>query len=324
MIHLIVVRMKRNLIYPLSVLLLILVSLNSCGNDDSDDVGDVVVVKEDGTTSNGSVFLKIDDNSFYLDYVKYEVNSNGDLMVSGYSEWQARGVANIFPKVSINGHTYNVRSVHGAAFKNCSGLTSVTIPDGVRYIGRSAFSGCSGLTSLFIPESVNDIDSWAFSGCSGLKSISVAAGNEVYDSRNNCNALIETKSNGLIKGCVNTIIPDNIINIYMDAFAGCSDMLSVTIPNSVIYINQKAFENCSSLTTLTLPKSLLEISGSALDGCSGLTSIHCKSENPPNDDYVFTFESNIYSSATLYVPNGSLNAYKKAPTWSRFKNIVEE
>ena len=298
--------------------------LSACGDDDSDDIEDVVVVKEDGTTSNGNVFLKIDDNSFYLDYVKYEVNSNGDLMVSGYSEWQARGVANIFPRVSVNGHTYNVRSVHGAAFKNCSGLTSVTIPNGVRYIGRSAFAGCSGLTSLFIPESVNDIDLLAFSGCSGLKNISVAAGNEVYDSRNSCNALIETKSNWLIKGCVNTIIPNNIINIYMDAFAGCSDMLSLAIPNSVTYIGQKAFENCSGLTTLTFPKNLLEISGSALNGCSGLTSIHCKSEIPPNDDSVVTFESSIYSSATLYVPNGSLNAYKENPTWSRFKNIVEE
>ena len=163
-------------------LLLMLMALSftcffvACGNDE-DDEGEVVVVNEDGTTSNRSVFLRIDDNSFYLDYVKYTISPNGNLKVSGYNEWHAGGVANIYPKVSVKGHTYDVTFIDYDAFKNCSGLTSVTIPPTILGIGECAFKNCSGLKSLFIPKSVNTIGEFAFTGCGGLESISVEEGN---------------------------------------------------------------------------------------------------------------------------------------------------
>ena len=310
-------------------LLLMLMALSfpcffvACGNDD-DDEGEVVVVNEDGTTSNRSVFLRIDDNSFYLDYVKYTIGFNGNLKVSGYNEWHAGGVANIYPKVSVKGHTYDVTFIDYDAFKNCSGLTSVTIPPTILGIGECAFKNCSGLKSLFIPKSVNTIGEFAFSGCGGLESISVEEGNEKFDSRNNCNAIIETKRSWLYKGCKNTIIPDDTRSIFHEAFRGCGDMTSITIPNNVTYIGQGAFEDCSGLTSITIPKSVLTILGSAFNGCSGLTSIHCQGETPPNSGVQGAFENSIYSNATLFIPKGSLNAYKECPTWSPFKKIVEE
>ena len=138
----------------------------------------------------------------------------------------------------------SVTSIGRDAFLNCSDLTSVTIPNSVTSIEEYAFSLCSCLTSVEIPNSVTNIGLEAFSGCSGLTSIVVESGNPVYDSRNNCNAIIETASNILIAGCKNTIIPNNVTSIGRSAFSNCSGLTSVTIPNSVSSIGQRAFWNC--------------------------------------------------------------------------------
>ena len=167
----------------------------------------------------------------------------------------------------------SVTTIGKSAFNNCSGLTSVTIPNSVTSIGQDAFYLCSGLTSVTIPSSVTSIGYGAFSGCSGLTSIVVESGNPVYDSRNNCNAIIETASNILIAGCKNTIIPNNVTTIEQDAFYGCSGLTSVTIPNSVSSIGQKAFWNCSSLTSVTIPNSVTTIGQRAFESCSSLTSV---------------------------------------------------
>jgi hypothetical protein len=314
--------MKKNLLIMLMALSLPCF-FSACENDE-DNEREVVVVNEDGTTSNGSIFLRIDDNSFYLDYVKYIVTSKGHLKVTGYSEWRAKGVANIYPRVSVKGHTYDVTYIAYNAFKNCSGLTAVTIPPTIREIGEYAFHNCSGLKFLFIPKSVNIIGEFAFSGCGGLESISVEEGNKKYDSRNNCNAIIETQRGWLLTGCKNTIIPDDTRSIFHEAFRGCRDMTSIAIPNSVTYIGQGAFEDCSGLTSITIPQSVLEIFHTAFNGCSGLSSIHCQGEIPPNSGTYGAFEKSIYSTATLFVPKGSLNAYKECQSWSPFKKIVEE
>ena len=165
-----------------------------------------------------------------------------------------------------------VRYIGGSAFYGCNGLTSITIPESVTSIGRSAFYGCNGLTSVTIPENVTSIGFSAFGGCNSLTSISVAEKNTVYDSRDNCNAIIKTTDNSLILGCKNTIIPNSVTSI-VGAFNGCENLISVRIPDSVTDIGGGAFEDCSGLTSIEIPNSVTGIASGAFRGCIGLTSI---------------------------------------------------
>ena len=162
------------------------------------------------------------------------------------------GSVSIPETVTYNGITFSVTSIGERAFSDCTGLTSVVIPNSVTSIGELAFYGCSGLTGIVIPNSVTSIGSSAFFGYSDLASINVAAGNTKYDSRDNCNAIIETATNTLVVGCKNTSIPGSVTSIGDDAFYGCYGLTSVTIPNSVTNIGNSAFSGCYNLTSITV------------------------------------------------------------------------
>ena len=214
-------------------------------------------------------------HDFEVDGIYYNVTSSANLTVSVtykgnsyrsyYNEYN--GAVIIPSTATYNSMTYSVTSIGESAFHDCSRLTSITIPESVTSIGRSAFfgcssltsitipesvtsigesafRGCSSLTSITIPESVTSIGSSAFYGCSSLTSIIVKEGNIVYDSRDNCNAIIETSSNKLIVGCSATIIPESVTSIGESTFSGCSSLTSITIPEGVTSIGDYAFENC--------------------------------------------------------------------------------
>lgn len=125
--------------------------------------------------------------------------------------------------VTYNGVAYDVKEIESSAFANSTGLTSIEIPNSVTSIATDAFSGCTGLSSMI-----------------------VALGNPVYDSRDNCNAIIETSSNSLIRGCTNTTIPFSVTSIGDNAFYGCYDLTSIDIPDGITSIGSNAFRDCSN------------------------------------------------------------------------------
>ena len=166
----------------------------------------------------------------------------------------------------------SVTSIGNGAFDGCYGLTGITIPNSVTSIGYEAFYNC-GLTSITIPNSVTSIGSGAFSYCDGLESIVVDPGNTKYDSRGNCNAIIETESNTLLYGCKNSVIPNSVTSIGSYAFRSCYGLTSITIPSSVTSIGSSAFSECSGLTSVTIGNSVTSIGERAFWYCDGLKSI---------------------------------------------------
>ena len=213
----------------------------------------------------------------------------------------------------------SVTSIGRMAFTSCNGLTSINIPNSVTTIRDCAFFWCQNLTSVTIPNSVTTIGERVFERCTNLNSIVVDANNSVYDSRNNCNAIIETNSNTLLQGCQNTIIPNSVTSIGDWAFY-YRDINSLIIPNGVKSIGMCAF-GYINITSVVLPNSLISIGKEAFSGCGDLTDVYCYAESVPEMGWeVFTWY--LFENATLHVPASSLNAYRHADQWKACKNIV--
>lgn len=156
-----------------------------------------------------------------------------------------------------------VTSVASGAFYDCSWLISVTIPDGVKYIGENAFQNCAALTDVTVPDSVTSIGDFCFEGCEKLAQIKLPAG-------------ITSIGGGVFRNCISLTsitIPDGVTSIGYRAFADCKKLESVTVPGSVEKINSSAFQNCVSLTSVSISDGVTNISSSVFEGCTALNSI---------------------------------------------------
>ena len=263
---------------------------------------------------------------FYVDGIYYLINgSEATVTYEGEDSWANEssysGAVTIPSTVTYDGTTYSVTTIGESAFLNCSRLTSVTIPNSVSSIGECAFEGCSGLTSVTIPYSVTSIGDGAFHGCSGLTSIIVESGNPVYDSRDNCNAIIETVSNTLIYGSNNTVIPNSVTIIGDYAFRGCRGLTNVEFPNSVSSIGECAFEGCSGLTSVTIPNSVTTIGDYAFNFCSGLTNVSIPNSVKIIGAYAFN-DTEWYDNQPDGLVYAGLVAYSYKGEMSSGTNII--
>lgn len=212
----------------------------------------------------------------------------------------------------------SLTSIESHVFWDCIGLTgNLTIPNSVTRVGKEAFAGCSGFSAVNLPSSLNSIGDRAFDIGPALESIVVAEGNTVFDSRDNCNAIIETATNKLVFGCVNTVIPESIFSIGDAAFYNCG-LTEITIPNSVVEIGFNAFNNCPYLASVTIGSSVATIRNYAFYNCSNLTTVFLLPTTPPTITSNGTFH-NVGAYFVIYVPYESLEAYMSEDyRWSSY------
>ena len=265
-----------------------------------------------------------------------------------------------------------VTEIRGGAFYACGGLLSITFSASLTSIGYASFYA-SGLLSISIPASVTNINGFGANG--NLESIIVEEGNTVYDSRDNCNAIIETSTNRLLLGCKNTVIPNTVVTIAGGALY-YAQIETVTIPASVTEIQDNAFgsslieitvsesnpvydsrDNCNAIIetstnklivgskntvipntvasigreafayryrdepyNITIPESVTSIGENAFVGCNGIASITVLAEVPPTlGNGAF---SEVPKDIPVYVPCGTRSAYQSAEGWSEFTNII--
>ena len=247
-----------------------------------------------------------------IDGINYDFNADArQATVIKKSSGKYSGEVVIPESVEYEGAAYSVESIGYRAFYECSGLTSVTIPNSVTSIGAAAFRGCYALTSVTIPNSVTSIENWAFAECSGLTSVTIPNS-------------VTSIGNYAFTYCfrlTSVTIPNSVTSIGNSAFSGCSGLTSVTIPNSVTSIENWAFAECSRLTSVTIPNSVTSIGERAFANCPELLDVYCYAEKVPSTASD-AFDGSYPENATLHVPDASVDSYKATAPWSSFGKIV--
>ena len=241
-----------------------------------------------------------------------------------------------------------ITKIRRFAFEKCSNLQDVVIPESVNEIEEGAFWECPKIRNVYIPKSVTKIGSIITSA----KTIKVDPKNPVYDSRNDCNAIIETKTNTLINGCCGTIIPNSVTKIAESAFQYCSHFhINFRIPDSVREIGRNAFDCCnlgilripnsisrietevfnaSTLSTIYIPNSVTYIDSFAFCNCYNLTDVHIEINDPnsvnfgDDNDCFDDIKRDDNKQRRLWVPNGTRGLYDEHPAFEIFDIIIEE
>ena len=217
---------------------------------------------------------------FCKDGIYYNVTShaarNVEVTFKGNSpsefEYEYEGGEVIIPPtVTYNGREFRVTSIAGQAFMNPY-ISKVSIPDGMIALADSALYGCLLNDTVRIPKSVTCIGEVAIYPMCYIKGYVVDGGNPAYDSRNGCNAIIETATNTLLAGCEATVIPHGVNTIAPNAFMGVGNLTHIDIPATVTSIGENAFVHCG-LREIRLPAGIAELKQYTFQYCGDLSKI---------------------------------------------------
>ena len=223
------------------------------------------------------------------------------------------------------------------AFKDCSALTTISLPATLTSIGDNAFQDCSALTGIDLSHTeVTSIGSSTFQGCDLLTTISLPAtltsiGGSAFQ---RCSALtnidlshtrVTSIGDNAFESCISLTsisLSATLTSIGESAFINCNTLTSIDLSHTgVTSIGDNAFNYCRSLTTISLPANLLSIGGYAFERYTSLEQVYCYAPDPPTlGQYVF--DNNIYRIAVLYVPNESVETYRSNLNWSRYFSLI--
>ena len=254
-----------------------------CGNAVFDGI-DKSKCKLNVPASSISAYKKADkwcDFNPVCEELKYVKKSDDEVKVSGY---YFNPVDVIVPdQTEIDGRNYRVTEIGWNSFNRCQSLTTVFIPNTVTTIGENAFGACFNLSAVNIPESVTTIEDYAFQAC----------------------------------GFTDLNLPESVTHIGEYAFYLCDHLKEITIPKFITSIKPFTFMRCTSASIISIPASVTKIGDSAFALCNGLQKIYVAAKTAPKiEETTFTDYS-----ATLYVPEESIEKYKSHPVWSKFANI---
>ena len=287
--------------------------LNSIGDQNPENY-----VEPSLALANGQVYTNMEEYPWI--FAKYKVNSlpanivhNGSnisgIYVNGkpYDSTSFDKTGDYKVSIILKNNTY----IGPNTFYFCSGLTSIEIPNSVTSIGQWAFEGCNKLTSITIPSSVTSIGGQSFEGCTSLTSITIPSSV----------TSIEGQAFSNCTGLTSITIPSSVNTIGEKVFQSCTGLSSVNITSGVTSIGTSAFSGCSSLISITIPSSVTSIGAGAFSGCGSLTSIICLATTPPT-----LTGTNVFSNTNncpIYVPSGSVDAYKSANRWSSYASRIQ-
>lgn len=233
---------------------------------------------------------------------------------------------NIPANVTFEGNDYTVTAIDEWAFDECTEVTSITLPSTLMFIGQDAFSYCDNVKELIIPASVTVIGSGAFNGMRGLETLRVEEGNQVYDSRENCNAVVRTAQNEVYGACKNTTYPASITAIGRAALLNHWELTNLDLPENITYIGFNSVTNATNVTTVRLRGQITDIRFANFSGYDKLKDFYIYATTPPAiQRNVFIIDEYDYTNidqVTLHVPAASVDAYAAADVWKEFGDIV--
>ena len=225
--------------------------------------------------------MMVSAHDLEVDGIYYNITSSTDLTAAVtykglYYDSDSNtysGDVSIPPTITYNGKTYRVTSIGENAFKACSNLTTINIPEGVTSIGDQAFSVCENLAEITLSKSITTIGDGAFYACTSLTTINIPENSQltnIGDYPFSCCTSLTTIN-----------IPEGVTSIGDDAFNFCYSLTTITIPESVTCIGDRAFNDCQSLTTITIPKGVTSIGDQAFSGCIGELILNCNTPSNP-------------------------------------------